>query len=366
VAGNSEILEERKCILLLVAMAYGSTPKKVKVRSTATLNDQLAVAEYNAYDAAISPDSIGKGLRLYIACIFWNTVLSNLIMPSPVLGVKMAKGDWYYCPDSENVFEFKETKGGYKDGTVIFDLDLDPKSTAEEHTHLLGERASPGDQFHNRKTKQEDMHPVSQEKFMKQLVTELGCILSDKGVSPLKKTFKETFPNLTGAIRASDMTCESMRKKANKEFTPTKKASREDLIQAVLVTAAKRHTYNADRLGLDAVNLLLNSVANDNVAANQKGCEAEWEEMIRLFGEAESPQGVAELKVESGVKQRKVDLVQRQLDKEFEKVEHKPKQIFKSRPAPNTTTKKPEPAADNTAMIAGAVVLFLLVAYFSM
>ena len=85
----------------------------------------------------------------------------------------LVEGEWYLCPNFMNVFEFRGTAGGFKDGTVV--LDLDQACGGDE-------RASPGDPYHYKITKVSDYFNVDKSAFATAhhpLLT--GSIASDKG-----------------------------------------------------------------------------------------------------------------------------------------------------------------------------------------
>jgi len=234
-----------------------TTPKKITTKAVTTA-DAKFIADYNALCGATSPEPLGAGRSL-------------------------VKGQWYFCPEYKNVFEFSSCSGGFKNGTVVFDLDLECDGD---------ERASPGDEYHCKEVKMGDYHEVDKELFA-------------KGRHP----FPSLFPQLFGALfGAKSLTATALKREANKEFTASK-PSREDLVVALLLTAAKRHSGNEARKGLDALGLLCNAEAKANLArADQGTLAAEWTALIQAYVNAAygkttaSPMGVADLPSSSGKK----------------------------------------------------------------
>ena len=89
----------------------------------------------------------------------------------------------------------------------------------------------------------------------------------------------ELSPNLVAAILDSDITKAQLRpNKICLDKNPNV-ASRQELAEAVLLTAAKRHCENEDRQGLDALKLLVNATAIENINANKK-CNREWNMLV--------------------------------------------------------------------------------------
>jgi hypothetical protein len=111
---------------------------------------------------------------------------------------------------------------------------------------------------------------------------------SFKGHS-LKKKFADSFPVLTIAIRDNkDETIASMKTRAHKGNWPTKNPSREEMIEAVLITAANKFfAYDfsgallGDKTGLGTLLALTKKNLNP---LDEDRCRDEWSDLVRIFG----------------------------------------------------------------------------------
>jgi hypothetical protein len=185
--------------------------------------------------------------------------LCGAISPKPLGTATLVPGQWYFCPGSKNVFEYAETRGGFKDGKVVLDLDLNC---------IENDRASPGDAYHCKSTKSADYHEVT---------AAVRSLLS----------LPTLYPTLFKAL--SGLTVAMLKARANKEFTsPSSSACgatpmrREDLVGCLLLTAAKRHAANSARSGLEALKNLCPKEAQTNLAAADQGAlGAEWTALIQ-------------------------------------------------------------------------------------
>jgi hypothetical protein len=119
--------------------------------------------------------------------------------------------------------------------------------------------------------------------------------------SPRKPlVFADRFSGLVGAISAEKN--DRLKKQANKEFLPSGSPNKSHLIEALLLTAAKRHCAEAKREydGMDALLALVLKGTRDEIEADA-ACEDEWVALIEFF-EAKykpspskpSPTGVAD------------------------------------------------------------------------
>ena len=231
------------------------------------------VATYNAFVRTIEKDPLGPGKKLEV-------------------------GEWYFCPNSRNIFSFKELKGGFKDGTVIFDMDIGDST-------LETPRASYGEDYHYKKTKQEEMYQVDQSKFEKQLDLELK---GGKVHEPFRKRFRHIF----NAVYYSGLTNQKLKEKANKEFLEPGMNSKEDLVNAFLITCAKRHTNNEDYRDMSCIEKYGGSQVKESLAKDMRNCQKDWIGLIDLYCNANktpikaSPTGAAEFpSTNSGARQRR-------------------------------------------------------------
>ena len=92
----------------------------------------------------------------------------------------------------------------------------------------------------------------------------------------------ETSPSLVSAILNSSITKAQLR--PNKMFLTSSSPSREELVEAVLFTAALRHCENEDRQGLDALKALLIVDAQECLDAD-KQCAKEWSLLVQSTSE---------------------------------------------------------------------------------
>jgi len=237
-------------------MAPFNTPEIA--RKSTTREGAIAKAQYNALVRSVEREPLTKNGKLEV-------------------------GKWYFCPATMNVFEYKGTSGGFKDGTVVFDLDLTPESTSQSVAEgaVLDVRASPGDEYHYKKTKKEDYHFVDHEAYAREF-----AVLAPGGIN-----FEASFPALTDAIAGSSMTNAQLKRNSNAEFQADvscgQKLSRRDLVVALLMTAAKRHVGNDDRGGLDALEAVCNSDAKKRVRGIPSEGQAEWSKLVGAYVDVE-------------------------------------------------------------------------------
>ena len=231
-----------------------SFPKEIK-KAPSTREVALFKAQYNALVQAIAPKPLGAG-------------------------VKLEEGAWYFCPESMNIFSFSHTQGGWKHGTVVFDLDLTPEATsAKSDIALEDTRASPGDGYRLKSVKIADYHAVDKDSFEATFRT----------LAPGAVRFHESFPTLFNAIAGSTMTTAQLRKEGNKEFQDDVKAtcggklSRDELVVALLLTAAKRHVGNKKRMELEALEMICRGDARDRLQASEEACLDEWQRMVTAY-----------------------------------------------------------------------------------
>lgn len=260
-----------------MATAPSPPPKELKgfyvLKSQKCDATRLFVAEYNALVRAMAKAPLGeKG--------------------------SLVKGRWYFCPNFRNVFKFNQTKGGWKEGTVIFDMDI---GDSTEH----GERADFGDSYRNKSTKQADYYNVDEAVYWEQMA-------ADMAEGKVKKPFRDTFPDIFKAVFDSGLTVKQLKEKANKEFVQPGMTSKGDLVTAVLITAAKRHTNNDSYESLDAVEKLCGASVKTKLDKNKKKCQKDWVDLVTRYAQAaettpvKSPTGAADFPMSSeGLKQRK-------------------------------------------------------------
>ena len=237
-------------------MAPFNTPEIA--RKSTTREGAIAKAQYNALVRSVEREPLTKNGKLEV-------------------------GKWYFCPATMNVFEYKGTSGGFKDGTVVFDLDLTPESTSQSVAEgaVLDVRASPGDEYHYKKTKKEDYHFVDHEAYAREF-----AILAPGGAN-----FDTAFPALVEAIEGSSMTNVQLKRNSNAEYRAEvscgRQLSRRDLVVAVLMTAAKRHVGNEDRKELEALEAVCNSDAKERVRGTSEEGLAEWSKLVWTYVEKE-------------------------------------------------------------------------------
>jgi hypothetical protein len=112
--------------------------------------------------------------------------------------------------------------------------------------------------------------------------------------SPRKPpAFAERFSGLIGAMSAEKN--DRLKKQANKEFLPGGSPNKSHLIEALLLTAAKRHCAEAKRDydGMDALFALVLKATQEQIKADG-ACEDEWVDLIKFFEAKHSPSGVAD------------------------------------------------------------------------
>ena len=96
--------------------------------------------------------------------------------------------------------------------------------------------------------------------------------------SSKKLEFSDAFPNLFEAVRGSDMTNKQLTDRANKEFTTG--GTKKDLVQAVLVTAAKRHHNNETRIGFDAITAICTADVKRRLLNDESACSRDWQLLV--------------------------------------------------------------------------------------
>lgn len=159
--------------------------------------------------------------------------------------------------------------------------DLD--ATAAQNADLKAERSMPGDDY-ALEVIAKHLFPVSQETFLAKLEANLQAIESS---AAKLQPFRKMYPNLMDAFRRSGMTKAQLATRANEEFYPNSKPTKDDLIQALLMTAAKRHTTNITNFDIDALEKLITKAALGEILENEEACKEEWSAMVDLYVDAQ-------------------------------------------------------------------------------
>jgi hypothetical protein len=203
-----------------------TTQIESKMSTPSKLPSTLANAEFNAFAEAISPEPLGDR--------------------------KPEVGELLYCPASNIIFCYKAQSGGVKTGTVIFNMDKDLGRAEVESAYRL------------KSVSQRDYHPVSRAVF-------------DEMMWP--KSLQEAAPNLFGAIVASDITVEQLKRKVSNEIRRSP-STRSSLIEDLLVMCAKRHIGNEGRMGLDAVMCEVPADAKARISEVEQAAQKEWQSLV--------------------------------------------------------------------------------------